>query len=154
MKPRIENIEEKIFVGMSQEMSLVENKTFLLFSTFMPRRKEIQAAINETVYDLKVYPNNYFSNFNPTTSFTKWALFEVHKEETIPEGMNSFSLAAGKYAVFSIKGHDPKIFEHIFMRWLPEAGYSVDDRPHFDVMGEKYKRNDPDSESEIWIPIH
>jgi AraC family transcriptional regulator len=29
----------------------------------------------------------------------------------------------------------------------------LDQRPHVEVMGEKYKNNDPDSEEEIWIPI-
>jgi AraC family transcriptional regulator len=29
----------------------------------------------------------------------------------------------------------------------------LDDRPHFEVLGEKYKNNDPTSEKEIWIPI-
>lgn len=26
-------------------------------------------------------------------------------------------------------------------------------QPHFEVLGEKYKDNDPTSEEEIWIPI-
>jgi len=29
----------------------------------------------------------------------------------------------------------------------------LDDRPHFEVLGDKYKNADPDSEEEIWIPI-
>ena len=31
--------------------------------------------------------------------------------------------------------------------------YSIDNRPHFEIIGEKYKNNDPNSEEEIWIPI-
>jgi AraC family transcriptional regulator len=27
------------------------------------------------------------------------------------------------------------------------------DRSHFEIMGEKYKLNDPNSEEEVWIPI-
>jgi AraC family transcriptional regulator len=36
---------------------------------------------------------------------------------------------------------------------LPNLGYTLDDRAHFEVLGEKYKNNDPLSEEEIWIPI-
>ena len=54
MQPRIEIIEEKKLMGMFDSMSLVENKTFQLFSTFMPRRKKITDAINTDVFDLKV----------------------------------------------------------------------------------------------------
>ena len=31
--------------------------------------------------------------------------------------------------------------------------YTLDDRPHFEILGEKYKNQDPDSEEELWIPI-
>lgn len=37
--------------------------------------------------------------------------------------------------------------------WLPASDYNLDNRPHFEVLGEKYKNNDPTSEEEIWIPI-
>ena len=31
--------------------------------------------------------------------------------------------------------------------------YEFDNRPQFEILGEKYKNNAPDSEEEIWIPI-
>jgi AraC family transcriptional regulator len=39
------------------------------------------------------------------------------------------------------------------MDWLPDSGFELDNRPHFAVMGEKYKRDDDASEEEIWIPV-
>jgi AraC family transcriptional regulator len=36
---------------------------------------------------------------------------------------------------------------------LPNSAYELDDREHFELLGEKYKNNDPNSEEEIWIPI-
>ena len=59
------------------------------------------------------------------------------------------------YAVFEYKGlnTDTKIFEFIFGIWLPSSKYNMDNRPHFEILGEKYKNNDPNSEEEIWIPI-
>jgi AraC family transcriptional regulator len=29
----------------------------------------------------------------------------------------------------------------------------LDNRPHFEILGEKYKQGSPDSEEEIWIPV-
>ena len=69
--------------------------------------------------------------------------------------METYSLAGGLYAVFDYKGSstDPSIFQHIFGTWLPNSEYMLDDRPHFEVLGDKFKNNDPNSEEEIWIPI-
>jgi AraC family transcriptional regulator len=46
-----------------------------------------------------------------------------------------------------------KIFQYIFETWLPNSGYLLDNRPHFEILGAKYKNEDPDSEEELWIPI-
>jgi AraC family transcriptional regulator len=46
-----------------------------------------------------------------------------------------------------------KTFEYIFETWLPNSDYLVDNRLHFELLGEKYKNKDLDSEEEIWIPI-
>jgi AraC family transcriptional regulator len=64
-------------------------------------------------------------------------------------------LQAGDYAVFNYRGSsaDPRIFQYIYGEWIPNSEYVLDDRPHFEILGEKYKNNDPNSEEEIWIPI-
>ena len=60
-----------------------------------------------------------------------------------------------KKLIFDYKGSstDTSIFQYIFRTWLPSSSYQLDDRPHFEVLGAKYKNNDPESEEEIWIPI-
>ena len=69
--------------------------------------------------------------------------------------MESLTLPSGLYAVFHYKGlsSDPSIFQYIFATWLPQSDYILDDRPHFEVLGEKYKNDDPDSEEDIYIPV-
>ncbi len=153
--PRIKTISEKKLIGIKLTMSLADNKTFELFSNFMPRKKEIVNPAIDAVFDLKVYPETYFLSFNPTTPFTKWALLEVSNFEDIPNGMDTFMLESGLYAVFHYKGlnTDNSIFEYIFGTWLPNSNYLLDDRPHFEILGKKHKNNDPNSEEEIWIPI-
>ena len=104
---------------------------------------------------MQVYKPTYFADFKPTNEFEKWATVEVTNFESVPTNMETFSLAGGLYAVFDYKGssNDPSIFQYIFGTWLPGSDYFLDDRPHFEVLGDKYKNNDPTSEEEIWIPI-
>ena len=104
---------------------------------------------------MQVYPSTHFMNFKPTNEFVKWATVEVADHTNIPKDMEGFTLPGGLYAVFDYKGSsaDPSIFQYIFGTWLPSSEYALDDRPHFEVLGEKYKNNDPTSEEEIRIPV-
>jgi AraC family transcriptional regulator len=136
-------------------MSLAGNETGPLWQSFMPKRTSIKNRINGNMISLQVYPPGYFEHFNPATDFDKWAAVEVSTYEDLPAGMDPFALKGGLYAVFLYKGSgtDTLIFEYIFTRWLPASAYALDARPHFEVLGEKYKNGSPDSEEEIWIPI-
>lgn len=136
-------------------MSILNNQTGQLWGSFMPRLKEIGSRVGNDKVSMQVYPSDYYQNFNPGREFIKWAAVEVEQDTTIPDGMDSFELSGGQYAVFDYKGSsaDPSIFQYIFSEWLPKSAYLIDDRPHFEVLGEKYKNNDPESEEEIWIPI-
>lgn len=155
MNAIIRNIEEKRLIGMSVSMSLTKNRTEELFKSFMPRRREIGKADMERVFDLRVYEASYFDQFDPGTPFTKWALVEALKETSTPDGMQTFILPAGKYALFHHTGRytDTRIFQTIFTEWLPNSGHSLDNRPHFEIMTVGKGPNDPDAEQEIWIPI-
>lgn len=156
MHPTITTLTEKKLIGKRLTMSLNADRTFELWRSFMPRRKEIEQAIGTDFFNVKIYKPSYFEQFDPTVSFEKWAAVEVVNFEEIPEGMEALRLPAGQYAVFYHKGSsaDPRIFQYIFEEWLPNSkDYALDDRPHFDLLGEKYKNNDPSSEEEIWIPV-
>lgn len=121
MEARIELLESKKMLGMRQAMSLVDNKTFELFGSFMPRRKEILHPKGDHIFDLREYPEHYFAKFNPAKPFTKWALMEVEVFDDIPNGMEQFDLVAGLYAVFCIKvgTPGPKYFNTFFPNGCP-----------------------------------
>lgn len=156
MEARIEIASEKKLIGKHIVMSFIENKTFQLWNSFMPRRKEITNSIDSNFYSLEVFPDGHFDNFDPNRSFQKWAAVEVSTFEEIPQGMETLTIPTGLYAVFVHKGPQSeghKTYHSIFVEWLPNSGYTVDERPHFAVMGDQYKKEDPDSEEEIWIPI-
>lgn len=155
MSPRIEYLTEKKLIGHYLTMSLIHNKTVQLWSQFAPRINEIQNRVSEDKISMQIYPPLFYEQFNPTNEFTKWATVEVFDVKNIPEGMSSFVLEEGLYAVFDYKGSSANnsIFQYIFTEWIPNSNYTVDNRPHFEVLGAKYKNNDPNSEEEIWIPI-
>ena len=153
--PKIVHIEPKLLVGMSMQMSIVNNKTRELWQMFMPQRLKVENRLGQDFYSLQVYEPDYSQSFNPEKSFTKWAAVEVSMANDLADGLSQFKLAGGHYAVFHYKGMpgDPLIFQYIYSKWLPESEYVLDNRPHFEVLGPKYKQNSPDSEEEIWIPV-
>ena len=156
MQPRFENLSEKILIGKRIKMSFLNNKTFELWQAFMPKRKEIINCKGTELYSVEVYPPLFFETFSNEVEFEKWAAVEVSSLNTIPDGMESLVLPKGLYAVFIHKGLASKGFktyQYIFQSWIPSSEYQLDNRPHFAIMGDKYKNEDPDSEEEIWIPI-
>ncbi|WP_281234730.1 GyrI-like domain-containing protein [Flavobacterium gelatinilyticum] len=156
MEARIETSAEKKLLGRHIDMSFIENKTFELWSGFMPHRKNIKNTVNENLYSLEVFPNHHFDNFDPGKTFQKWAAVEVKNYDEIPSDMETLIVPDGLYAVFVHYGpasNAHTTYHSIFTEWLPKSEYTVDDRPHFAVMDHKYKKDDPDSEEEIWIPI-
>ena len=155
MVPRIEKLNEKKLIGKRLIMSLADNKTGELWRSFMPRRRDITNNLTSDMISMQVYKPSHFVDFKPTNDFEKWATVEVTNFDNVPTNMETFTLTGGLYAVFDYKGlsTDNSIFQFIFVTWLPRSNYDLDDRPHFEVLGDKYKNNDPTSEEEIWIPI-
>ena len=155
--PKIVTIKPKILVGINQKMSLTNNTTAQLWQKFMPMRKLIKQTVGNDLYSLQQYNGVLsLSTFSPDNTFTKWAAVEVEHGNDIPENMEVLNLAGGLYAVFLYKGlpaNYAATFLYIFGTWFPQSDYEVDDRPHFEVLGEKYSNTSPESEEEIWIPI-
>ncbi len=139
------------------QMCLADNKTPELWKGFMIRREEIRNNIGTDLYSMQVYdPSFDFNNFNPRAVFTKWAAAEVSDFNNTPAGMEAYTLTGGLYAVFIYRGDAgtaAKFFGYIFGTWLPASEYVLDNRPHFEILGEKYKNKDPGSEEEVWIPV-
>ncbi|MBX2961002.1 MAG: GyrI-like domain-containing protein [Cyclobacteriaceae bacterium] len=154
-QPRIVTLSEKKLIGTHITTSLVNNRIGELWRSFMPQRKHISNSVSADLFSLSVYDPEYFKAFNPAREFEKWALMEVTDFSNVPSGMETFTLPGGAYAVFVHKGshEDVRTFQYIFSMWLPQASYLLDNRPHFELLGSKYKQGSPDSEEEIWVPV-
>jgi AraC family transcriptional regulator len=156
MSPIIELINEKKLVGKRMTMSYADYRVGELWANFMPRRKEITNKLTNDLISLVVYSSTHFVDFKATNEFERWATVEVASFDNVPDVMETFILSSGLNAVFHYTGLSTGIssfHQNIFNVWLPNSGYNLDNRAHFEVLGEKYKNNDPSSEEEIWIPI-
>ena len=159
MQPEIRTVGEINLVGMRRRMSFAKNATSELWRGFMPRRNEIVSAEAKRLFSVQIFDRlPYSSDFDTETEFEKWAAVEVESFlPNIPEGMEKLTLAGGLYAVFEYKGTVEQfapVARYIYSEWLPASGYELDNRPHFDILGEKYLGPmNPESEEEIWIPV-
>jgi len=157
MEVRIVLLPETRLVGMRLRMSFSNDRTGELWRGFMPRRKEIVNPVSRDLMSVQWFETPFdWKKIDPAAEFDKMAAVEVKDFSQVPEGMETHVIQGGLYAVFHYKG-DPRAyaptFQYIFDEWIPNSIYVVDHREHFEVLGEKYKNNDPESEEDIWVPI-
>ncbi|MGB3588666.1 MAG: GyrI-like domain-containing protein, partial [Tunicatimonas sp.] len=128
-----------------------------LWQAFMSKRSTITNTIGTAFYSIEVYDNlDFFEQFDPTHEFEKWAAVQARDYEAIPNKMEKLTISTGLYAVFTYQGKSSEFtqfYQNIYGSWLPNSGYQLNDRPHFALMGEKYRNNDSNSEEETWIPV-
>lgn len=135
---------------------MADNKTGELWRAFMPRRREVANRVDNNFISMQVYQAGERNHFVPTTQFDKWAVVAVSDFNAVPDGMESYSLQGGTYAVFEHHGPAnlfPKTMHFIFGEWMPNSGYELDDREHFEVLGEGYDPIDANAREEVWIPV-
>ena len=161
-EPRIETLAKTHLIGKKIRMSFANNQTQELWQDFMSRRSAIKNTNSQNLYSVEVYDNpDFFKHFDPTREFEKWAAIQVNNydnvsEGTVPAGMETLVIPEGLYAVFHYQGkasEAAQAYQYIYGSWIPNSDYTLDQRPHFALMGEHYKNNDPSSEEELWIPI-
>ncbi|RCT54213.1 GyrI-like domain-containing protein [Winogradskyella sp. KYW1333] len=151
MNPTIKTIGEKHLIGMRGSMHHGEmHKIIALWKQFMPNKFKVTNTLNEELIALQ----NYKDFSNTKLAFDIWACAEVSDLNNIPEGLSGLTIPAGEYAVFVLKGMDAgALYREILSEWLPNSGYKVDSRPHFQVMGKKYINNSDKSEEDVYLPI-
>lgn len=156
LKIEVKEFGPKMLIGKSIQTSFAADRTPELWRSFMPERRRIHNAVGTDLYSLQIYPAGFkFMPPDAQTQFTKWAAVEVSSTEKA-EGFEILEIPAGLYAVFTYKGPFTDFapaFAQIFDEWLPSNGFVPDTRPHFEILGAKYKNGDPESEEDIYIPV-
>jgi AraC family transcriptional regulator len=156
--PEIITLKPFTLVGMHMTCTLETMSSPVLWQQFMPKRKHIPWVLNNHHYSVHLYGTAiYNESFSAATTFEKWVACAVTQVDALPEGMAVLPMAGGRYAKFTHRGvHDTfkNTMQMIFTEWLPKGPYRLADRPHFEVMTEKYLgMSNPDSEEYIYIPI-
>ena len=157
LEPKITTIAEIKLIASKFEMSFAEDQTEQLWRKFSPTIKNIPNKKNHLKYSVQIFPNtNFFKDFNPKTTFKKYAAVEADISKNLPKNLEVLTIPAGLYAIFTYIGKPSeaeKTFYYIHYQWLKESGFELDERPHFAIMGDKYIGEHPDSEEELFIPI-
>jgi len=155
--PKIIEIVDKKLIGIGIQTSLIENKTLALWQKFKTKVTKVKNRSNTDFYSIQVYEDNFdMRKFTHTTIFEKWAAIEVESFENIPDCFAEFNLSSGLYAVFIHRGTPqefPKTAAYIYGNWIPNSKYTLDNRPHFEILSENYNPKDLNAEEEVWVPI-
>lgn len=155
--PEIIDFPETRLIGSVIRMSFLNDRTSELWRGFGAVRPTIAGRIGGESYSVKVYDASYsFASFDPAAEFDKWAAVAVNGVADIPDGMESLTVPAGRYAEFIHVGPAmaaPKTFGYIFGEWLPASEFELDRRPHFEIPPEDYDPFGGDATERVLIPI-
>jgi len=153
MNPKIITIPKKEIIGLSAitQMGAHQDIPFL-WKTFMPRKQEINNTVSKALIAMQIF--SLQDDGQPKANYTIWACTEVNGFSKLPKGMETYTIPKGEYAVFVHKGMNASAtYLQIMNEWLPTSGYEIDDRPHFQVMGDKYKNGSEASEEDFYVPV-
>ncbi len=88
--------------------------------------------------------------------FWYMASHEAEGEES-PEGLERFEIPPGTYAVFTHRGPISRLGEtvkDIWGVWVSRTALKLRQAPDFELYDERFKGDAPDSELDIYIPVH
>ena len=158
MNPEIKILSPKKLVGMSINTSLSDYGAPGLWQRFMPQVKSIENKVGGEKYSIQIYDHLFsYSDFHPKLIFKYWVATEVQNFEAVPNEMETLELSGGKYAVFIHEGtvaDFQKTLNFIHLEWLPQSEFELDNRPHFELLDERYLGpNNSKSIEEVWVPV-
>lgn len=136
-------------------MSRLADRTVELWRSFGPRIREIPNRVSGDRLSMQVYADHAEQVLDPAAPFVKWAVVEVSDDGRVPEGLSTYDLAGGHYAVFRHQGpaSDVSTFLRIHAEWLPASPWALDHREHFEVLPPGYDPTAADAEEFFWIPV-
>jgi len=149
MEPKIATRPAFTIVGMLYRGKNEKGEIPQMWDEFISRADEIKRKVNPHV------AYGVIDNFDMRSGeFDYVAGFEVESIADIPEGMVSWEVPEGTYAVFTCTLPTlMEAFQYAYKTWLPQSGYSRADGPEFELYDENFDPEDESSEMYIYIPI-
>jgi AraC family transcriptional regulator len=149
MEPKFVNKPAFTVVGMMYRGKNEVGEIPQLWGKLMPRAGEI-THINER-YEAYGVADNFDQE---SGEFSYLAGYAVSKVEELPEGMVSWDVPEGRYAVFTCTL--PTLMETIhtiYRTWLPESEYKRSDAPEFEFYSKDFDGDDDNSPMYYYVPI-
>ncbi|OPZ77570.1 MAG: Right origin-binding protein [Alphaproteobacteria bacterium ADurb.Bin438] len=160
MEPKIIEIKNVKIIGMSCMSSIKNNLIPDLWNRFMPRIHEIEnKSENFKAYGVCLCSStdNKKGDFTEDTEFTEIAGVNVTSFDKIPEGMTSYEIEGGKYAVFTHKGALSNLrmtYDYIYGTWIAKTDLKLKNCDSFELYDERFNiKNQETSEFDIYVPI-
>ena len=149
MEPKIVDRPAFTVVGVKYHGKNENNEIPQMWQAFGPWAAKIQHIVNPSIcYGIS-------ANMDQSTGeFDYIAGVEVDSVADIPEGMVTWDLPGGTYAVVTCTL--PTIgetFQYIYHTWLPQSGYQCTGTPDYELYDEKFDPQDPSSTFDLYIPI-
>jgi AraC family transcriptional regulator len=149
MEPRIAKVEAFTVVGMRVHGKNENDEIPQMWQAFGARAKEIKHLVNPHVcYGI-------CANMDESTGAFDYVVgIEVDNIADLPEGMVSWNVPEGTYAVFTCTLPTVgETFRHAYHTWLPQSGYQLTGGPDFELYDEHFDPQDPGSKMDVYIPI-
>jgi len=153
MQPRFVDLAELNLVGLPYYGNPAGGKFTETWHRFFALESSIHNRVDPAVcYGVELYDKD----FMPGKDWYYFVAVQVSDPKEIPGLLFAKRFPACRYAVFPAVGGVPKIsevFGYIYNEWLPASGYKMAYPWDFEVYGEQFKGDAPDSLVEIYIPI-
>lgn len=149
MELQIVNKPDLTFVGLKYHGKPQSDDIPQLWNRFMARFGELRHVTEHGIsYGVS-------DNFDESTGeFDYVAAVRVSSAENVPDDMIVVQIPAQSYAVFSCTlANLGETYQQIYGTWLPQSGYRRASAPEFEVYGEDFNPNDPNSQFSVFIPI-
>ncbi len=148
MEPKIVTKPAFTVVGMLYHGRNEKNEIPQMWGEFVPR-------IGEIKHQLETHESyGVCRDLEPEGVFEYVAGVPVRKVEDVPEGMVSWDVPEGKYAVFTCTLKTiHEAYQYAFQTWLPGSGYQRADGPDFEYYDADFDPDASHPELYIYIPI-
>ncbi len=147
---RFESLKPTRLTGLFVENpDFSPEETSALWRGFRGRLDELELEKGASLFSLQIY-----SGIKAGEIHQRWAAAE--SPSVLPAGMHQMEIPVGLYAVFlyrgGMAGFEAFLRDAIFQK-LPALSLDLDDRPHFQLLGEGFNPFSESSEEEVWIPV-
>ena len=139
-----------LFYSSDSEKNNIADKLPVLWQEFLPQLAKIPHRIPNVCYGIIQQTQE------KTDLLEYFAVAEVSKTASIPQGMVGFTLPESRYAKFTHKGVVNTLdntVNYIYSSWLLQSKYQHNYQADIEIYGEKYHPTAQSSEMHYAIPI-